>query len=478
MSVAIQQLAKGVQWSALPNRLWKVAGSVSVRTKILGIVLALTVLLGLGVTLQVRTVMVQVFMSELETRGLSVVSDLAARSTDLILLNDNYALYELLVATVNNHPDALYAYVVDPQGHVLAHTFGDMGFPTALLALQRGNTTHVAHFDSPEGRVHEFDAPIFEGRAGQVRLGLVENRLRSIINAVTGQMLLTTLVVAIAGIGAAMLLTWVLTRPILDLVETTRQVGRGNLYVQAVHWADDEIGALADAFSQMVMDLNTSRQAITEKDAVRSRLLEQLITAQEEERKRIARELHDGVGQTLTSLIWNIEVMAQLADPAALQPKSAELRAIATNALEQVRLISRQLRPSVLDDLGLVAALQRYVEEFSRLYPQLAVDLHCELPNRLPPLVEITLYRIIQEAMTNAARHAQGNLISILLTQREGAVQAIIEDDGHGFDPDAARRAGQSVGIHGMAERADLINGRLDIESNAEGTAVYVEAPL
>jgi signal transduction histidine kinase len=464
------------------DRLWKVAGSVNVRTKILGIVLGLTVLLGLGVTLQVRSVMVDVFMGELESRGLSVASDLAARSAEPILLNDTFALHQLLSETVKNHPDALYAFVADARGQVMAHTFGAGGFPTALLdqeltslaVAQDGSQVRHLYYQSNEGPVHEFSALIFPEGAETVRLGLTENRLLRIINAVTSQMLFTTLLVALAGIGAAMLLTWLLTRPILDLVAATRAVGRGNLAARAPHWADDEIGALADAFNVMVGDLAESQQAIADKEQARTQLLQKLITAQEEERRRIARELHDGIGQVLTSIMVGNKLASQLKDLAAVHAKNEELYEVSMEALGQVRMLSRQLRPSIMDDLGLAAALERYASDFSSLYSGMNVEVHCELPVRLPDTVEITLYRIIQEAMTNAARHSQGTTVDVLATHREGRVRAIIEDDGKGFDPVAAVKASRSVGLHAMVERAELIGGELNIESSEHGTTVYV----
>ena len=463
---------------------WTLIGGVSVRTKILGIVLTLTIVLGLGVTWQVRAVMDQVFLDELDNRGLSVASDLAARSADPILLNDNYALYQLLNDTVVLHPDVLYAFIHDADKMILAHTFGNEGFPSELLTLEErngleslGGVVRTVTFASNEGVIHEFAAPILDGQAGAVHLGLTENRLHGEVNAVTGRMLLTTLVVALAGVLAAMMLTWLLTRPILHLVETTRQVGQGNLTARAPHWADDEIGDLADAFNQMVDELSVSQQAVREKEAARSRLLEQLITVEEEERKRIARELHDGVGQSLASLILGMKLASQMDTVDGMRQHSEEMRVSAASALDEVRLLGRQLRPSVLDDLGLEAALERYAAEFSLQYPDLDVDLHCGLSARLPSSTEISLYRIIQEAMTNAARHGQGHTVSVLLSTRSGRVQAIIEDDGVGFDPAEARRTGASVGIHGMVERAELVGGRLDIESNAGGTTVYVDVP-
>lgn len=468
------------------ERLITLIGSASVRTKILGIVLVLTIVLGLGVTWQVRSVMQWVFMSELENRGVSVIGDLAARSVDTILLNDTYALYQLLTETVKNNPDTLYAFVVDSSGHVLAHTFGNQGFPMALLepTLARQATEHpgseVQHllYASDEGVVHEFSTPIFDGRAGFVHVGLTETRLTNIINGVTGQMLFTTLAVAVVGIVAATGLTWLLTRPILDLVETTRQIGQGNLSARAPHWANDEIGALADAFNQMVSDLKASQQVVAEKEGARARLLKKLINAQEDERKRIARELHDGVGQVLTSFIVATRIMSQADDLALIHAKHIEMGQIATETLTQVRTLSRQLRPSILDDLGLPAALERYCTDFAALYPSVNLQFHCELSQRLPATMEVALYRIIQESITNAARHGQADQIGVLLFKRDGRVQAIVEDNGRGFDPIEARRAERSVGIHGMAERAELLGGQFNIESNADGTTIYVEVPI
>ncbi len=465
---------------------WHAAGSVDVRTKILGMVLALTTVLGLAVTLQVRAVMTSVFAEELESRGVSVASDLASRSTDPILLNDTYALHELLRETVINHPDALYAFVTDDHGQVLAHTFGEAGFPAGLLDIKmlaaaeanvHGDIRHWV-YASNQGTVHEMIAPIMGGGAGVVRLGLTERRLQTIVNTVTGQMILTTLLVALAGIVAAMILTWLLTRPILDLVATTKEVGRGNLQARAPHWADDEIGTLADAFNQMVTDLDSSQRAVVEKEKARDLLLKKLITAQEEERKRIARELHDGVGQMLTSLMVGMRTMQRNDDPATAQARTEELCVTAGETLEQVRVLSRELRPSILDDLGLSAALERYVAEFARVHADVTVDLHCDLPGRLPSTVETALYRIVQEAMTNAARHGKATSVGVLVSRRNGTVQTIVEDNGAGFDVAAVRRRQSSVGIFGMSERAELLGGKLDIESGTEGTTVYAEVPL
>jgi len=460
------------------ERLKTAAGGFSVRTKILGIVLALTTLLGLAITWQVRSVMSQMVTSELESRGHSEVSDIAARSVDPILLNDTYALFQLLDETATNHPDVLYGFVFSIDGTVLAHTFDD-GFPNSLLDFNAtaSEESDLVTYDSDEGRVYDFAAPILDGTVGIARLGLSESRLQNTVDGMTGQMLLTTLFVGLLGVFAASLLTWLLTRPILELRDTTQRVGLGDLGVRAENWADDEIGELATAFNQMVADLEANQSTIAQNERARSHLLERLIGAQEDERKRISRELHDSVGQALSSMIVGISVVSRMNDPVKIEARVAELDQIGTETLQLVRQLSRELRPSALDDLGLGAALDRYAAEFSVQHPQVGIDIHCNLPTRLSPTVETALYRIIQEAMTNVARHSQADTLSVLISLRDGLVQAIVEDNGSGFDPSLTRRNGFSVGIHAMAERAELLGGSLTVESGEGGTTVYIEVP-
>jgi len=170
VSTLVCRLGRHPRLNASMERWWGWVGGVSVRTKILGIVLTLTIVLGLGITWQVRLMMSRTLISELQERGGSVVSDLAARSIDPILLNDTFALYELLMETRANHPDVIYAFVMTPQGQILAHTFA-AGFPTALLNLNTPGAdgrTHYQLYVSDHGRIHDFATPIFEGKAGVV----------------------------------------------------------------------------------------------------------------------------------------------------------------------------------------------------------------------------------------------------------------------------------------------------------------------
>jgi sensor histidine kinase regulating citrate/malate metabolism len=216
--------------SALFQRFWSVAGAVNIRTKVLGIVLGLVLLLGFTVTLQVRSALTRSFDEQLQDRGVSVTRDLAARATDLILVNDLYALHQLLQETLTNNRDVRYAFILDPQGQVLAHTFG-AGFPRGLLTANTVDSAahhHAAWLSTDEGRIWNTAVPIFDGRAGVARVGLSETGMRHAVDAVTGQLLLTTVFVSAIGIAAATALTWILTRPIISLVQAAEAVAQGD----------------------------------------------------------------------------------------------------------------------------------------------------------------------------------------------------------------------------------------------------------
>lgn len=456
------------------------ATGVSVRAKILGIVVSMTLLLGLAITLQVRSVLSAVLITELDNRGVSVASDLSARSADPLLLNDPYSVHELLTDTVSHHPDAEFAYVIAPDGSLVAHTFEDAGFPSALLdpnAESTGSELVHRHFEANGTVLHEFEAPIMDGEIGTVYVTLSEDRISGVIGGVTTQMLIMTFFVAVIGVAAASFLTWLLTQPILDLVEMTQKVGQGDLTVRSDYSASDEIGALSMAFDEMVAEMQLNKTAIEQNEAARTRLLEKLMSAQEEERKRLARELHDTVGQSLSSVMVGVALMERL-DRVERAAKSEELQTLAAETLSQVRELSRELRPSALDDLGLEAVLERSAEDFSARFPGMDVAVHVDGMARLPATIETGLYRIVQEALTNAARHGRARSVDILLVQRNGSARAIIEDDGVGFDVDRARRSRNSVGIHAMQERTEILGGSFSIESGRDGTTVYVEMPV
>jgi signal transduction histidine kinase len=206
-------------------------------------------------------------------------------------------------------------------------------------------------------------------------------------------------------------------------------------------------------------------------------VLGRVVAAQEHERRRLARELHDETGQALTSILLGLKPLEQAVSGEDALAAIASVRELVVSTLQDVRRLAVELRPSALDDFGLVPAIERLVETF-RDQTELRVDLETNLAaERLPAEAETTIYRIVQEALTNIVKHAEATHVSVLLTTRGGTVAAVIEDDGRGFDPEAVDEVG--LGLVGMRERLALVGGRLRIESaGGAGTSLVAEVPL
>lgn len=204
------------------------------------------------------------------------------------------------------------------------------------------------------------------------------------------------------------------------------------------------------------------------------------LSAQEEERKRIARDLHDDTAQSLTSLLVRLRLLERMGDPGKAREGLLELRELAAETLEGVRRLALDLRPSALDDLGLAAALRWYVSEFTQRW---GIEVELEivgLDGRLPAEVELVLYRVAQEALTNVAKHAQASRVKVTLEQRGRRVRLVLADDGCGFDVEAALRSKErGLGLFGMEERLSLVGGKVSIQSQpGHGTRVEAEVTL
>lgn len=220
-------------------------------------------------------------------------------------------------------------------------------------------------------------------------------------------------------------------------------------------------------------------------EEARKTLLRRLVTAQEAERRRLALELHDQMGQDLTALILGLKTMKTAApEDAAAQARLGQLQTLTEQLEQKVRTLAWELRPPMLDDLGLHTALYNYAEKWAE-QAQVMIDFHSSglEDQRLPPHVETTLYRLVQEALTNVHKHAQADSVSLIVERRNDHVQAIVEDNGLGFEVEATWPAPgkeRRLGLLGMRERVELIGGTLNVESTAGGggTTVFVRIPL
>jgi signal transduction histidine kinase len=221
------------------------------------------------------------------------------------------------------------------------------------------------------------------------------------------------------------------------------------------------------------------RKKIQEAEADQRRLARKLVQAQETERKSLSRELHDEVGQTLTALgmeLANIQSV-RIAEPSAFHERLDEAKRLNAEAMRSVRGLAMGLRPSMLDDLGLEPALQWQGREFSR---HTGVPAVLNVEGNLDELedhIRTCIYRVVQEALTNCARHAQASRVEVNVAQNADNVQVIVKDDGMGFDVRTKTRTG--MGLIGMKERVESLGGELSISSsNGKGTAVSLSIPV
>ncbi|OGL50238.1 MAG: hypothetical protein A3H37_00600 [Candidatus Schekmanbacteria bacterium RIFCSPLOWO2_02_FULL_38_14] len=458
--------------------------SVSIRIKVMGIALGIVFLFALTIIFQIRESFEKELREELKTSGIFIAKEMTSRSSGFILTPNQFALNLLIKNIFENNENVEYAFILSSSNEILVHSF-ENGFPKELLAVNRvspGSKFRVEMLDTEEGIITDVAVPLFGGKLGTVRVGMNEKHLRNKLNAITLQILIVTAIVSLLSIGAASLLTIVLTRPITNLVSFVNALGKGDFEQRARIWADDEIGKLSNAFNDMIQKLKNFKTELEFKEEMTSQLLKKVINAQEEERKRIARELHDQTSQSLTSLMIGLKILKSAKTLDEVTKRSDDLRELTSKTLEEVHDLAIQLRPTVLDDIGLDIALQKYVADYSMKF-NIKVDYHSIGFDsfRLPTEIEIVIYRVVQEALANILKHSEARNACLLLENRGNLLKVIVEDNGKGFD---VRKVMSSeidgkLGLFGMQERINLISGDITIESTpGNGTNIYITVPI
>jgi signal transduction histidine kinase len=275
------------------------------------------------------------------------------------------------------------------------------------------------------------------------------------------------------------------------LAAAIARLGQGKPSLLLSETQSDELGQVAIAFNamaQQVKERDEENRALSDdlrrQHSQRGDLLRGLITAQENERRRLARELHDELGQALTGLALHAELMERFirSDSGSAITQLDQIRTLINETTDQMYDLILDLRPSALDDLGLTVALRVYAE---RLLSGTGITFELDdkgLTERLPPTIETALYRIFQETLNNVVRHAGANHVRIRLAQGGGDFEGGIADDGHGFDYEIVRADGHSphgLGLLGIKERVVQCGGELEIVSRpGSGTHVYIRIPL
>jgi len=207
--------------------------------------------------------------------------------------------------------------------------------------------------------------------------------------------------------------------------------------------------------------------------------ISQLLLAEEDERKRIAREVHDGLGQSLCAIAFNVKTTLQkVGDKNKTGLESLEaIMPIIQQSMEEVRRIGMNLRPAILDDFGLLATIEWFSLEYQMTYPNICVEKQTEVKeNQVSDPLKAVIYRILQEAMNNIAKHSKAGLVRLSLKKKDDMIELVVEDNGIGFDLESIRKG---LGIGSMRERAEFSGGSFDIESvRGKGTKILASWPI
>ena len=479
-----------------------------------GLIVILIILTGIITTFREKNAL----ENELRKRGLALASDLSKFAARPMLSRDLPTLRRFVNHTMEQDY-VLYAMLVDPQGKVVMHS--DL---TEVGKMFDGHADDLGPATGTPGRMStrlpeksgshcDLSAPveIAGARLGTVWLGYSYMAVEKEIAEARNQIVLIGMVVIAIGAVASYLLAAYISAPVNRITEATEAVADGDLIPSLTIKRTDEIGRLANSFNKMsedlakhrkhlqnlvrerTVELESANENLRQEIAVRERAQQQLGKsrerlrklashiqhAREQEAKRIAREIHDELGQALTALKFDLHWVERKleTDPAFLREKIDKMSELIDSTVKSVRRISSELRPGLLDDFGLSAAMEWQSKEFGE-----RTGLECEFASDPENIVldqdrSVAIFRVFQETLTNIARHADATAVKAVLRETDGDVRLTVIDNGKGIT-EAQIGDSKSFGVIGMHERVNNLGGDLRIHGAPnQGTTVDVRIP-
>jgi signal transduction histidine kinase len=453
------------------------------------------------------------FLTDTLIKDGRLLAGILAYNSRIGVFSENGALLENPIEGIFQHKDVLAVSVFTLKGELLKHrqkpggisnggstdktATVDSGIFEKLQSSQMG--FHLEH-----KRYFEFWSPVLSGTGytpselllfekaparknrtiGFVKVTLDCRPLMQQINQLLSRSIIIGIAFLVIGSGLAYIAALSITRPLNRLTEGVRAFGRGGAVQKVSIETKDEIGKLAGAFNDMAEALKKREQALKESEKRLRLLSTQLLEAQEKERKRLAGELHDELGQSLALLKHRIRSV-QRKLPEDLAPLSGECEETSRyidRIIENVRRLSRDLRPSILENLGLSTALGWLIESFQQQY---AIQTLVEMENvdgLFPEDGQTNIYRIFQEALTNIGKHAHASRVHFEVKKENNFILFRLKDDGKGFDLNEAKTgvmAERGMGLAAMQERSHMLGADLDIISHTgKGTTLALKIPL
>lgn len=470
---------------------WKKFLNVSLRIKLIGLAIFTTLFLGFVIIY----FMFSFYNGEIshDAKFMSMVTGkhIAEDATNFILDRNVNRLNNLLRNEIKDNKSILYIFYRNNKGVIVASAF-QKGFYLNIvnnnILTINNNRNHLSAIklaSAVYGKILDASVPVFNGKLGIIRVGVSLKRMKN--SFFTHEAPLFYKYISLVLIFTAILLylifeiiAWRFLTPIVKLWEAAEKIKKGDYDVHVnTFLSDDEIGKLSKTFNEMALGLKDAENERIENENQRKKFISRIIYAQEEERKAISRGLHDRFGQFLVNLKIKLRMLDDINNIDGIKSKINEIRGDLTEGLGVMHDIAKNLRPSILDEMGLCHAINLYIGDTIKNNPDMKIDFHpINLENRrFGKNIEINIYRIVQEAILNVLQHACANSITIILENYEQKIRGIIEDNGAGFRYCDGNK--EYLGINGMEERAKLLGGELTVESEINlGTVVKFYVPV
>jgi len=453
---------------------------VSLYTKTLGLIAFTTLLVAITTMFTVKTVFYNYSSQQLKELSSSLSKELAYQSVNYILDNDIFGLARILIDAKKSNPDMLYAFIESPNKEIIASTYGNT-FPIDLLKVNNSSLKKqsIKEIKTSDGIVFDASTPILNGDLGILRVGVSQKHSKLVVKHLIYYIMSIVVFVILISIILVGVTSWIVMEPITELRKATKEILKGNynFKINSPKYNDD-IGKLVKSFNSMLEKLSFLENERKEKERLSKNFVNKIIATQEDERKKIARELHDEFGQFFAYAKMNLKLVERSLVSSDAKKVIEELKGHLDEEVKLLHNMVKNLRPSILDELGLSKAIEFYLSEFVEKQYDIKVKYRgFNIENRrFEPKVEISVYRIIQEAVLNSLKHAKAKHLKIFLEWNNGILRGIIEDDGTGFNLKEKDKFG--FGLYGMQERVSLLNGNININSEKnEGTMIVFSIP-
>jgi len=450
----------------------KITG-VSLFIKVMGIALFLIFLFGLGAIFQTKIIFENFFFEQIKDRMVATARYIKYQLEENILAGDIIKIREIIENELKTNRDVKYIIILDNEYRVLIKSI-KQSVSNEFVKINKlnGREYNIECFKCELGNVCDIIMPLTNQKTGYLRIGISDELKNIYMSKIFNKLILYFLITAIIGVLISYCLSYILNQPIRGLISSIEKVKTGDYNIEIKPWFKDEIGELTTEFSKMIKSIKESQE-------LRKKLMQRIISAQEEERLRISRELHDKTGQTIVYLKIAAKSVEKDIREEIVVKKFSEFVSLLNTAFEEIHNLILELRNPILNDFGLYYAIKEYLEKVKDSGIKYNLLVNNGIENlRLNNEAEIQIFKVIQESIINILKHSKATEVNIKLNKDKDKLIVKIEDNGKGFEVSKIN-LNESIGIFGMQERVGMIGGNFKIESKINsGTTISISVPI